>query len=462
MVNGEQEMHPWAVRRIIYPLYEWGTGRDILRKWRELEKSQWLSAEELRVRQWEKVQAILQHAYTSVPFYRQKFAQAGITPADIQTPADMAQIPPLTKQELRQRREDMMATTAVKSQLHRNATGGSTGEPTIFYNDQLDLDYRSAAVLRNYRWAGLEVGEPHLMLWGSAFDLSRYASWKGRLTNSALNRYVLPAFELSTTHIDQYLAELRRLKPRVIIGYSSVLLLIARYINEKGISFNMPALRSIISTAETLSDEQRLLLGQAFRAEIFDRYGSREFGCIAHECEAHQRHVNGENIYLEVVQNGRLAPPGQYGELAITSLNNYGFPFIRYLIGDAGRMATAACSCGRGLPLLDELLGRVHDILVTPDGRFLPGEFFPHLFKELESVERFQVVQKRPDHLLVRIQVTDQYRPQDSDFLLDKIRQAMGERVQIDIEQVAEIPTLPSGKLRFTISEVDIDFNTWP
>jgi phenylacetate-CoA ligase len=297
------------------------------------------------------------------------------------------------------------------------------------------------------------------MLWGSAFDLSLYASLKGRLTNQVLNRHFLPAFELTEDRLVHYLDVIHRLRPRIITGYASALELLACYVVQSGAPFQPQGLRAVLSTAETLHPEQRALMEGAFGCPVFDRYGSREVGCVAHECEQHRLHVNVENLYVEVVQDGQLVPTGERGELALTTLNNYSFPFIRYLVGDAGQLSDEPCPCGRGLPTLHKLLGRVHDILVTPDGRFLPGEFFPHLFKEITGVERFQVIQKEIDRLLIHILPNDAYRLADTDFVLEKTRQVVGDQMQIEVKFLDELPTLPSGKLRFTVSEIDIDFS---
>jgi phenylacetate-CoA ligase len=452
-------MRALLIRHLIYPLYELGTGRRVLSKWRELEKTQWLPRDEVLQSQWGKIQRLLMHAYANVPFYRRRFDGVGIAPGDIRTPADMGRIPLLTRQDLRQHLDELIAVNADRSRLRRNATGGSTGEPTVFFNDQLDLDYRSAVVLRDYRWAGLELGEPYAMLWGSAFDLSLYASAKGRFINRLLNRHVLSAFELTRDRLAHSVDAIHRLCPRVITGYTSALELLARYIVESGTSFCPQGLRAVVSTAETLSPDQRTLMERAFGCPVFNRYGSREVGCIAHECESHRLHINAENLYVEAVRHGQLLSAGDLGELALTTLNNYGFPFIRYVIGDAGWLSDEPCSCGRGLPVLGEVTGRVHDILVAPDGRFLPGEFFPHLFKEVAGVERFQVIQKEHDRLLVRILPNDAYLSSDTDFILDQTRQVVGPEMRIEVEFVNELAPLPSGKFRFTVSEIEIDFS---
>ena len=160
------------VRNLVYPAYEVLSGRRILSKWRELEESQWRSSAEIEEQQWEKLHNLLVHANEHCSFYRKRFEQAGVNPEQIQAPEDMERIPPLTRQDLMQHQKEILSDDAKLSQLKPNATGGSSGEPAHFYNDRGELDYRSAVVLRNFRWAGLKPGEPQATIWGSAFDIS--------------------------------------------------------------------------------------------------------------------------------------------------------------------------------------------------------------------------------------------------------------------------------------------------
>lgn len=451
-------MRACLTRHIIYPLYQLGTGRRILPKLRELEASQWLSPAEIRDLENDRLQRLLVHAYHNVPFYHDRFEAAGLTPVDLGRPTVMARIPPLTKQDIRRHGQEIIAANADPRRLHANSTGGSTGEPVAFYNDQTDLDYGSAVTLRNLGWSGLELGDTHVKLWGSPFDLSRYQSLRGRLANWVLNRHILPAFKLSRHKLDEYVSTIHRLNPRLITGYASALELLAKYILETGTRFQPEGLRGVASTAETLYPHRRALMERAFGCPVFDRYGSREVGQVAYECDHHRRHINAENVYVEVVRDGEPVPAGEPGQLAITALNNFGFPFIRYLIGDAGALSEEACPCGRGLPVLGELLGRTHDILVTSDGRFVPGEFFPHLMKEISAVRQFQVIQETGRLILIRLVIDESYDRSDERFLLQKTRQVLGQEIDIAIEVVDELPRLPSGKLRYTISEVPVDF----
>lgn len=451
-------LRPYLLQHLVYPLYEAVSGRRVLAKWRELEASQWLSREALQEQQWRAVQAALQHAYDTVPFYRQRFDAGGVRPGQIQTPADMARIPLLDRSDLSAYFEAVRARTAPPPDLVENHTGGSTGRPTHFFQDRTGLDWQSAAVLRCQRWAGLEPGACTAHLWASPTDLDILTSLSGRLRNLVLNAHILPAFRIGPEALARHAHTLQHLRPRGLVGYTSALVLLARYMEAEGLSRAPGGIGCIIASAEQLYPEARRRLEQVFACPVYDRYGSREVGCIAHECEQHRLHLNAETLYVEAVQDGAPVASGAPGELAITTLCAPGFPLVRYRIEDAGTLSEAPCPCGRGLPVLESLLGRVHDILTTPDGRYLPGEFFPHLMKDFVGVERFQVLQDTRDRLTLRLQPNAQHAPRETAQIEQAIHQAMGPGVTVTVKQVDRLTPLPSGKHRFTISRVPVDF----
>ena len=176
---------------------------------------------------------------------------------------------------------------------------------------------------------------------------------------------------------------------------------------------------------------------------------------IASECERHRgMHISAENLYVEVIKDGREAKPGEVGEVVITDLHNYGMPFIRYKNEDLGRMSVNKCSCGRGLPLLEKIEGRVVDMIKTPNGKILTGLFFPHLMKDFREIEKFQVIQSSLDSLTVKIQSDKDHGAVPINTIRSIIRQCTGKSMRINIEIVDEIPLSPSGKFRVVISHI--------
>jgi phenylacetate-CoA ligase len=226
----------------------------------------------------------------------------------------------------------------------------------------------------------------------------------------------------------------------------------ARYIEATGKPVWTP--QSIIVGAEKLHDFQRETIERVFKAPVFETYGSREFMLIGAECSHHTGlHLSLENLLVEVLDDdGRPTPAGDEGNVVITDLFNYGMPFVRYVNGDRAVAGFEMCPCGRGLPLLKKVVGRQLDTLKTPDGRRVPGEFFPHLIKDFPVIRRFQVVQADLGTIVLKVVVSGVLLQADQDRLLETIRQCTGEQVHLDLQLVDDIPLTKAGKLKVVVS----------
>ena len=447
--------------RFILPFAHFVAGKKSSVYLKELEKSQWLSADKIRRIQWKRLKAMLHHAYQNVPFYRRRFRVNGLAPDDIKTPSDMLKLPILTREELRKAisNGEILAGNMNSNRFRRNSTGGSTGKPLVFYNDKIQFEYRWASTNRNLRWTGYNIGEKIIKVWSGTQYLARSATLKERVGNFTWRRKVLSAYRMDEPTMEKYAQVIKEYKPRLLVGYTSALYLLAKYMEKKGI--DDVHVDAVIATAETLFSGYRSIIEDRFNSKVFNRYGSREFSTLAHECEKHfELHMNAENLFVEVIRDGEHVAPGESGEIIVTDFHNFCMPFIRYRIEDIGVPSDEKkCNCGRGLPLLKMVEGRVHNVLVTPDGRFIPGEFFPHLFKDLKGIKQFQVIQKVKDKLLIRIVKGEDYTQKEMDKALAVIKKYFGENMEILLEFMEEIPPPPSGKCHFTICSLPIKFS---
>ena len=451
-------MNAWlskiAIAMLDYSIH----GNGLRRAYAELDQSQWWPQEKILDYQWAQVRRMVEHAYARVPYYRTVFEKAGLTPQDIQTPEDYLRIPILTKDALRANLEEMVDPQADRKQLRKSATGGSTGEPTPYYQGYTYSIYGIAATYRNTRWTGWDLGEKVAQLWGSAFDVSLSQSWRGWINHTFRNTRMIAAFDMSREAMSRYARGMKTFDPDLIIGYVDALYLLTSYLLEQGLQGSLRS-KAVISSAGTLYEYQRQTIESAFGCPVFNRYGGRELGDIAQECqERNGLHINAETVYLEVLRDGHPCGPGEEGELILTSLTNFDMPFIRYAIGDRGVLAEPdrICRCGRGLPLLEAVTGRVQDVVATPGGRFVSGAFFPHLFKEVENVRQFQVVQEEKSELTIKVASVIAGRPIDIDFAREKIAEFLGADVNVVFEVVDVIPPGASGKLRPVISKVPV------
>jgi phenylacetate-CoA ligase len=427
--------------------------RPVFRHLGDLEASQWWEGPRLEALRLERLRALLRHAVAHVPWYRALAAERGLDVEQIRSVPDLATWPILERGTITAHRAALRATSP-GIVLMSKATGGSSGEPLRFDLDLAGNDRRMAAWHRGYAWAGAELGTRQWYLWGVPPD--SVATWrkaKQRLYDALYGRTIYNCFDLATAGLGDVAASLARTRPDVIVGYTSALDSFARMLEEAGQSPFSP--RSVVVGAEKLHDHQRARIERVFGAPVFETYGSREFMLMAAECDAHDGlHVTAENHIVEIVDDDGLpVPPGIEGDVLVTDLTNLGMPFIRYRNGDRAVAMSGRCGCGRSLPRLARISGRRLDILTTPDGRQLPGEFFPHILKEIPAVQQFQVVQRVPDAVTIRL-VAPGWSGNDATWLRRELDATVARTLRIDIDLVGEIPLTRAGKMQVVVNQL--------
>ncbi len=448
------------LRRGILRLHQWATGRHILERLDELNRTQWLKRDELQALQRNKLQQLMEYAYQYVPYYRRLFDQAGFHPNDLrQDLAALRRIPVLTKAIIRENYDDLQTTeTQRRKQLTRVTTSGSSGHPLVFMQDNDYRDGVTADIQRHLGWAGWKMGDLHAYIWGANFEVTTMQSLRTRLIDWEWNRFVTNAFLLTDKSLADFTELVWRRRPRILYGYPSSLYRFAQYVRQSpsyhGITFD-----GIIPSAEVLLPAVRQFIEETFQCKMFDRYGTKELGGIACECEAHTGlHVSAENNFVEILGDGRPVEPGETGSIVVTNFNNWGMPFIRYSIEDEGAWYQGGdCPCGRAAPMLKAVQGRVVDTFKTRDGRTAWAGFAGAGYSCLAhpAVKQFQIVQKTLDRMVVRL-VKDGEIPQANlDELVRTIHIAFGDNVSVEIEFPDEIPVLSSGKHRYAVSEID-------
>ncbi len=447
-------------RQVVFPAALWRRGElGQLKYLREYERTQFDSPDRLHALQWSRLRALLHHAYKHSPFYGERFRQAGLHPADLRCPEDLRLLPPLEKAELQRHREELVATNQDRGRLVLNHTGGSTGTPVSFYLTQDRLQSRAAATLRHNRWAGWEVGDKVAVLWGAPRDRPP-RSWLTWLRELLLDRQLfLDTGHLTEERLREFHRRLLGFRPGVMLAYARSAVLLARFLQAHDLPPVRP--RALVTSAEVLTAAERALLEQVFGCPVFNRYGSREFSVIASECPAHEGlHVMAEGLYLEIVNGDRPAQPGELGAVLVTDLLNYAMPLLRYRIGDVASWLPGRCPCGRGLPRLGEVAGRVTDFLVGADGRAVSGAFLTiGVVAQRTSLGQVQIVQERAGAVTYRIKPGPGFSLEsDLHYLEDATRKYLGEGTRVEWELVDEIPAQSSGKYQFSSSRVVPEF----
>jgi phenylacetate-CoA ligase len=452
------------VRDVFTPLALWRAGDlDQLAYRREFERTQWLSADELRDLQWRRLRTLLEQAYRQCPFYRERFDRLGLVPDDFRGPEDLRVLPPLEKRDIQEYGERLVARNWPRADLVRNQTGGSTGTPITFYLSGDRRRSRAAATARHNRWAGWEVGDKAAVIWGAPQDRPA-AGWRARLRRALLREPLwLDTACVTEQSLAAFHAALLRYRPRVIQAYARAAVLFARYVRARGLPSCRP--QAVITSAEVLEEEDRRLLEEVFGCPVFNRYGCREVSVIASECDAHcGLHVMAEGLYVEVEAAHGAAGPGEIGSVLVTDLLNLAMPLLRYRIGDLGAWAAGDCPCGRRLPRLERLAGRVTDFLVGADGRLVSGVFLAtYVVAQRPSLGQVQIRQDRAGAVLYRIRPGSGFHyPDDLEYIRRATRRHLGDATVVDAEVVGELPAEPSGKFLFSRSTVAPDFLAAP
>ncbi|MFN3712168.1 MAG: phenylacetate--CoA ligase family protein [Alcanivoracaceae bacterium] len=438
-------------RRFLYPLYEQHLRRrDTLRQMGEIDSHDDWSGEVLRQYQLQRLRSLLAHARDQVPWYQDQFRQCGLIPEDVTDVAQLSVLPVLTKAVVRDHYQDLIALNW-RGRTFSKRTGGSTGEPFRFEMTRDDYQRRMAVMWRGYGRAGARMGRRTLYLWGAdILPGNSLGAVKNRLYHALFQRRMLNSFEMNRDNLVQYEQAIRRYRPEVIVAYVTPLYELARHLVAAGRT--LPGAEAILTGAEPLRDVQRELIAKAFSAPVYNTYGCREVMLIGSEAPGVDGMlVNADQLLVESVDQQGRAVTEAPGRLLLTDLHAEGMPLIRYANGDVVTVASTPAP-GFAWPRLRTVEGRQLDLIRTPDGRMLPGEFFPHLLKDIPGVERFQVVQPRLDALSIRIVAGPSFDHATELLLTGVLRRHLGEQMRISIECVSDIPLTAAGKLRVTLS----------
>ena len=418
----------------------------------ELRRNQWLKSSEIQEIQRKRLRAIIDYAYHNIEFYHEKFNAAGVKPDDIRTVEDLPKLPVTTKSEIREgfRRGSILRKGLDLSKCKLARTSGSSGDPIPVVYDKKAEDFQKAVAVRSF----MEAGGRFFDKWAMITSPQRAAVKKRWFQHF---RLLSPTFLSLFDPVDTQVSMLRKIKPDVIEGYSSSIWLIAKAVRDKGINDIKP--RVVIGTAEVLSSDIRSFIDETFGLKMYDQFGGVEIGRSAWECEQHNGyHMDIDALAMEFVRNNEHVAVGEQGRLLYTSLFNYAMPLIRYDVGDVCVSSDEICPCGRGLPLMKHIEGRVDDFIMTPNGRIFSPIIWTIIMRAIPGIAKYRIVQKTKGDFIVQLVRDEKYSSETIDQVNDGITKVIGDDVAIKIELMEEIPKDKTGKLRSVVSEVRIDW----
>ena len=456
-------------RKVIMPLGDKLKGRNLHSEFFNALKTQWLSEEELTCLQNEKLQRLIKHAYENVPYYTKVFNERGLKPEDIRSRDDLAKLPILTKEMIKGHYDELISKDIDLRHAIDGSTGGSTGTPMRFKEDMETWNKLRGVNFRGWTWANFFVGEKLFTLAGNSL-VAKNTSGRKMLIKNLYDRIIMrnnkhDCTDITPEAMKEHYEDMMRYKPKGIRGYASSLYFLAKYIDVNMLP--VPKVKAVFTTGEKLQPKYRYKIQQVFHAPVFDGYGASDGGVMAHECYMHEGlHIAEEHCVLEIVGNdGLVLPDGDVGLVITTDLNNYVFPFIRYKVGDLAYIKKDLCSCGRRHRLLGEVIGREGRAIYNKQGRPFSSIVIDNMmFKDLdihteecqrlyEKMDRFQIRQDKNGDLCILIKPVNPQEPLSTfGYIKDNFNIYFPDS-KVDIEFVDDIPSLPSGKEDYCVSE---------
>lgn len=445
---------PIFVQNIIMSVYgcywarlKYSRNFDHFLKW--LEKTEHLGRKELLELQTMELKRIINYSYYNVPYYRRIFRKHDLKPDDIKTIEDLKKIPILTKENVRYNFKFLTSQKYRRWQYSIKHTSGTTGTAlnVLWSNEATMKEY--AFVERIRRRAGVDSKEPHATFAGRIIVPIRQTKPPFWRYNLAEKQYYFSMYHLIKENLKYYTKKLRQIHPSYIEGYPSLIYVVAEYLLKYEDSI---PIKAVFTSSETLLSYQRERIEKAFQCKVFDRYGTTELAASIGECEEGGYHIDAEYGIIEFLKDGEEVSEGEVGEMVCTSFINDAFPLIRYKIGDLARPVKDTCTCGRLLPLVKEIIGRIDDILITKRGAYLGR--LDHIFKETLNVKESQIVQESVDKIIVKVVPREEFSEKDIGKLIEEFQKRLGNDMEIEIKIVDKIPREKSGKFKAVISKV--------
>jgi len=475
-----EQAEGYLVGRVTFPVTNYlFNRRNILSRYDELRRSEWYEPERLRELQLQKLRQLIAYAYRRVPFYTERFRAIGLEPDDITSLEDLKRIPPLSRQEVIDHRHAMMdralnesAVFADRSnrgpgepipfapfrrhRLVRNTSSGSTGAPTVFYEDGSRTALNWALELRLKNWFGIQPGAREARMVRLSTDYMPKSKII-RLRNRLWNQLIVPGVNLTDEHYAVCVEKIGAFRPKVLWGFTSALAGLADYLRRKGIDPSSWGIQLITGWAAPVYEHERKLLEEVFSCSVSNIYSAREVGHVAGQCSQGSYHINQEHSLVERDDDPRDGEDRETGEILVTTLDCSPMPFIRYRMGDIGKIGASTCGCGRMLPVLQDFLGRTGEIFRTRDGRMISPNFWCRTFMNVrlsDAIKRFQVIYVSNHSMKIKIVKNGTYTEATERILRDHLAKNFPQDMSFEFAYVPEIRPQVSGKYQMVVNEM--------
>lgn len=417
----------------------------------QLLESQFYHEEEMKRFVENRFITLIQHAVKNVPFYKKMTKAREIRIDDIKGVSDLEKLPIIRKEQIQKSPESFLADGFQKSDLILINTSGTTGKTLKIFVDRDSRGYGYAFFSRLKVWAGIDSKLPNVTFAGRTIvppNTSRPPFWR---RNIIMNNYLFSSYHLTPSNLGYYVDQLRKIQPHFIDSYPSSIYTLSQFIKENNIMGIAP--KAIITSSETLFDYQRRVIEEAFHCPVFDQYGAAEQVVFISQCEEGTYHIHPEFGIVEFLrEDGSRAAVGEPARLICTGFTNAAMPLIRYDIGDTGVLSDRKCSCGRNFPVIEHIVGRTDDLIITRDGRRV-GRLDP-VFKGVKSIKEAQIVQEDYDHIVLYIVPGKHIQSTEVEAVIWELKKRLGGQIDIRVEMVKEIARTARGKFRSVVSKL--------
>ncbi len=424
----------------------------------ESELLKYKNRENFTAQQWEDYQTIalrklLTHAFETVPYYKDAFTKAGLGLSELNNmnTAELQRIPFLEKDTLRR----FGTTTMLSSKLEKGgnffASSGSTGTPTqIFFSHPMHQRWSAGFEARIRHWAGLDRHTPRGTIGGRRVVPDGEGKPPYYRYNFVEKQVYFSAYHVSRSTVAGYLGGMAKHGVQYMTGYAMSNYFLARFIEEE--KLGAPTLKAVVTSSEKLTNEMRDAFERVYKCKTFDSWSGVEACGLVSECEQGSLHISPDLGIIEILDEvGNPVKPGEAGEVVCTGLVNYDQPLIRYRIGDVMRLGKEPCSCGRNMPVIDEIVGRTEDIVIGQDGREMVR--FHGIFIDLPNLIEGQIIQHTVATFEIKVVTNGQWTKEEEYTIKKRMTSQLG-TIKVEVNEVESIPRNPNGKFQAVISKV--------
>ena len=395
-----------------------------------------------------KLRELISFSYDNVPYYHQIFTELKIHPEEIHSRKELEYLPILTKQKIRDNFKDIVSRNLSSQKYYENRTSGSTGDPLRYYYSKYDRLIGGCLLYRGWSFGGYELGDKMAFLAGSSLRINYKNKFSKILHETTRNLKKLSSFDMDEKSLKEYREIINEFKPKFIRGYVSSIFAYAQWLEENRLTIHSPV--AVFTTAEKLLPHMRQKISEVFNCQVYDNYGLNDGGISAYELPDHSGlRIDTERSILEVIDDdGKQIYEGT-GRIIATGLHNTAIPFIRYDTGDLGTISVKS----DGTHVLTEIKGRQDEMLQTPEGKIVHGVFFGYVFRAMNGINKFQVIQEDLHHLTIKLVTEDNFDMSQLNEILKLVRNRSREW-QIHFDFVEEIDTTEAGKYRYTLNRL--------